>query len=1145
MKLTVYLTIILCLGIVLPIEAQSSDRNYIKTTTYLKDDSYAGTSINTVQYYDGLGRLIQTVQQNVGPINNNQDLISVQEYDNFGRESKAWLPVYRTVNSGMYYAGVIATDTKTQYGNDAYAYSEPVYESSPLNHVTQQYGPGQAWRTAARPVKIDYLANSASDCIYYYMSGDAITKNGYYSANTLYVTKTTDEDDRVSCEFKDKLGRVVLQRQTDGTEKFDTYYVYDDYGNLRWVLPPMFESVANSAESCSNYGYYFKYDERNRCVEKKLPQATVIYYVYDKADRLIFSQDGEQRATHNWTFYKYDTFGRMILTGVWKNSGKTQADLNNSFNNTLVTESYSASGAYNYTWNTLSGVQSNMVLQANFYDSYNFRNNSTCFNNSNYAYATPAGFSNQRYGTDTDDGKSKGLLTGTIAVMLDDPNTQICTVFYYDYRGRMIQSVASNHLGGYEKEYINYSFTGKPVWKQMIHSSSYLGTGTITETYTYSYDQADRPTTTKYKLDSDPEYALSTLTYDNQGRLVAKNQSGSIGTTLYEYNIRNWITNVNASVLTNTIVFNEKLYYNDSYAGNTAQYNGNISAVSWQHLIGGSGKGYIYTYDGLNRLKKGQYLSGTTTNNAFTEEVSQYDKNGNILKMKRYARVSVLDNAGTLVDDLTLNYRGNILTDITDAVPATTSNIGFVTPNATLDTSPIYYNQNGSIKYNFYNGIAGIGYNVINLPDKILFIYGHSTQYSYDALGIKRRALYKIVRSNMNIPLGTTAYTPNAADVQSTLTSDYCSNGHIVYENNALKLILNLEGYVVKQSNGTNSYYYYAKDHLGNNRAVFAATPTTFGGPQQEISYYPFGMPHEAVQQQADGICAALQPYKFGGKEYDEMHGLNWYDFGARYFWSIVPVLTTIDPLAEKYPSWSPYSYALNNPINAIDPDGRSTWVKSREDGTYEVFNGDLNDKDKNIYVYTKDKDGNYTVRGESIGESDLMSSFYNSDEGAWSTGSIIDPNDNSGMDFFNSFNNEEPAITDYMANATGGEKYDFKRAGATVGGKNDNPTYYYRGMPMRTENGKTIYTSARDIGNFAAGYIAGVVGVPWGSARKQFDKLESQQQGRPAVEGFSTQNAQLRGWNAGININYSNPGKALRWTTKSTPGAVKWLFNK
>jgi RHS repeat-associated protein len=65
------------------------------------------------------------------------------------------------------------------------------------------------------------------------------------------------------------------------------------------------------------------------------------------------------------------------------------------------------------------------------------------------------------------------------------------------------------------------------------------------------------------------------------------------------------------------------------------------------------------------------------------------------------------------------------------------------------------------------------------------------------------------------------------------------------------------------------------------------------------------------------------QPYKFGGKELDEMYGLNWYDFEARQYDGIVPRFTTMDPLAEKYYSVSPYAYCANNPVNAIDSDGK------------------------------------------------------------------------------------------------------------------------------------------------------------------------------------------------------------------------------
>jgi len=910
--------------------AQSPDQNYVKTTTYL--DSLGTKSLKTVQYYDGLGRPIQTVRQNVGPDNNGQDLITVQDYDNFGRESKAWLPVYRTTNSGTYYTGDIAADTKNQYGNDAYAYSEPVYEVSPLNRIVQQYGPGQAWRTAGRSVQTDYLTNtSSSGCIYYYMSGDSLVKNGYYLPGSLYLIQTTDEDNKVSYEFKDKLGRVVLQRKMDWPDRYDTYYVYDDYGNLRWVLPPMVGETGNTlSQDCADYGYYYKYDERNRCIEKKLPGCTPIYMVYDKADRLIFSQDGEQRLTNDWTFNKYDVLGRMILTGVWKSSGKTQADLNSLYKNTVVTESYSATESYNYTWNSLPGVPSTTVLQVNYYDNYLFLSNSKYFNSSNHVYsnltyATPTGFSDQRYGSDTDEGKSKGLLTGTIVAWLYNTGTLVYKVFYYDNKGRMIQSITSNGIGGFEKEYINYSFTGKPVWKQMVHTSAYLvPNDSIMETYTFGYDHANRPTTTQYKLKADPEFTLSTLSYDNQGRLASKNQCGTAVTTTYSYNIRNWLTGINS------YPFDEKLYYNESYVGtgNTPQYNGNISAASYRYLVTSGIQGYTYTYDGLNRLKKGQFLYGNTTDDSFTEEVDQYDKNGNIKNLQRYARISqpTISNAGRLVDRLTLNYKGNQITDISDAIPSSLTNaIGFEIPNATLDTIPVVYNNNGAIKYNFYNGIAGISYNVLNLPDQIQFMNGHSIRYSYDASGTKIYAIYQTVRSNVNIPLGTTDYKPNSSDVLSTIANYYCSNEHIVYEGYnplVLKRILNPEGYAEKQSNGTYRYFYYAKDHLGNNRAVFEATSTTFVSQRQEINYYPFGMPFYASYE-TDGYNPELQPYKFGGKEYDEMFGLNWSDFGARFYSGVVPGFMTMDPLCEKYYWISPYAYCLNNPVNAVDRDGR------------------------------------------------------------------------------------------------------------------------------------------------------------------------------------------------------------------------------
>lgn len=262
------------------------------------------------------------------------------------------------------------------------------------------------------------------------------------------------------------------------------------------------------------------------------------------------------------------------------------------------------------------------------------------------------------------------------------------------------------------------------------------------------------------------------------------------------------------------------------------------------------------------------------------------------------------------------------------------------------------------------------------------------------------------------------------------------------------------------------------------------------------------------------GNPTSVQPYKFGGKELITSNGLNEYDFGARRYLQAVPHFTSIDPLCEKRPDLSPYLYCGYDPINAIDPDGRSTWVTDIGNGLYEVIGGDLNDDDLNIYLYSKDKDGNYTVRGNSIGQTTSMTSFYDSGEeigmtGEWMTGSVIDTNDHSGELFFSNLVEENPSLFDnYMINARENGTYDFKNH------NNKNP---YRGMPFgTTKDGIPIYTSARDIGNISAGYIAAVNGIPWNVCRIGFDGYQSIQKGHNTMEGESSMNAQYYGWTMG-----------------------------
>ena len=236
----------------------------------------------------------------------------------------------------------------------------------------------------------------------------------------------------------------------------------------------------------------------------------------------------------------------------------------------------------------------------------------------------------------------------------------------------------------------------------------------------------------------------------------------------------------------------------------------------------------------------------------------------------------------------------------------------------------------------------------------------------------------------------------------------------------------------------------------------------------------------------------------------------------------------SVDPLADKYPEISPYAYCAWNPIKYTDPDGRSTKVL-RNDDTYTVFGGDLNDGDLHIYEYTKDKDGNL-IKGNSIGVSTSTTSFYNSDTKKWN--GIINPKDMSGQIFLGEIFGNKISLTDYMQNARRGELFDFKYSNGTIDVSDDGQNMY-RGMPFcKNQNGETVYSSARDMGNIAAGYIAGSNGISWGATRIAFDILQSKQDKRPSIEGKSSRYAQYLGWCMGYYNN--SPAQQSRNILKS-----------
>ncbi|MGM9865120.1 MAG: RHS repeat domain-containing protein [Muribaculaceae bacterium] len=334
--------------------------------------------------------------------------------------------------------------------------------------------------------------------------------------------------------------------------------------------------------------------------------------------------------------------------------------------------------------------------------------------------------------------------------------------------------------------------------------------------------------------------------------------------------------------------------------------------------------------------------------------------------------------------------------------------------------------------------------------------------------------------------------------------------GSYLFEDNQFERYQLAEGYITPDG----VYHAYIPDYQGNIVGVYNTSPnsiTSIGSPlDQHTRYYPYGLPF------ADSGNPTVNRRKYGAKELTPDLGLNAYDFEARTLAPAFPMFSQQDPLAEKYYPLSPYLYCAGNPVNFIDPTGLSTRVEKLDDGCYQVIGGDLTDNDNNIYVYSADKNGQYTVKEQSIGVTTSITSFYNSDNGKWSD-AIINTNDQSGVEFLSCIMNSLPTLDDYIINARTKRPYDFKNTNGTRDAIDGIDIY--RGMPIgKTKNGQIIYTSARDIGNIAAGYVAAANGIPWPLARTAFDVYQSISSENLEIEGVSTQNAELYGWIMGYN---------------------------
>jgi len=869
----------------------SSDKNYIITYTPRKaniiNPADAGNLtcnlMASVQYFDGLGRPLQTIQIKGSPAQ--RDVVQPIAYNSYGQQEFNALPYVippSDVSDGSFKPDDFVYALNFYYDPAAYGapgvsanpmpISVSISEPSPLGRLIEKGSPGDDWQPLyngtddlAHTVRLSYGVNKAEGeyAVKSFRADEVLTAGqehqrtltglGSYNAGSLYLDVTKDENwtagDGLAGqvhEYKNLEGQVVLKRlfnkNPNGVlETLSTYYVYDAMGHLSFVLPPGAGADSNVPDqnALDAWCYQYRYDGMGRMIEKKLPGKGWEFMVYNRLDRAVMTQDANQRglSPQQWQFFKYDALGRMVLSGIWADDlHGNQANIN--YRNELQGIVYNSS-----PWekrdvnNAVTGYSNNAAPQGsigtyhimNYYDGYSFPGN---------PFGGATGNQNQN---------AHALLTGSRVNTLGSAD-MLATVNYYDGEARIVQNKSQNHLGGIDEVTNSWSFTDELQTSIRVHSSGSLSVQIYNR---YAYDHMGRKLETWQRINSGDSVLLSALTYNEIGQLMNKQIGNNLLSTDFSYNERGWLAESSSPR------FSMQLAYN---SGASAQWNGNISGMSLSAtMVSNPGvRTFGYTYDKLDRL-----VNASSTGNELDEAVS-YDVMGNIAQLNR---------GGVGGGQLNYIYNGNQLSTVTG-----------------YSSRSYSYDANGNA---MSDGMGkSITYNSLNLPKTVSQQNNSSiieAAYIYDATGRK-------LRNN-----GTDG------------VRDYI--GGIVYHDNVLDFIGTEEGRVTFR-NGIWNYEYNLEDHLGNTRVSI----DNYNGTAriiQEDEYYSFGLKKPTGSYDLSNN----NRYLYNGKEI-QTDLASQYDYGARFYDPLIGRWNVVDPLAEKGREFSPYSYGFDNPTSHIDPDG-------------------------------------------------------------------------------------------------------------------------------------------------------------------------------------------------------------------------------
>jgi len=906
-------------------------KNFVATVEVKQPNVQTVSAINglppqakmiSVAYLDGLGRNEQTVISNAKE--SGVDMIISSQYDALGRVEKQYLPyaVDAMNNTGGYRSSwqteqpaFYQNNTPTILANDladGTPYSKSIFEASPLNRVIKSFSPGDAWagtegtsnEIAVKTEMTTY--DPASDDV---KNWELIYSAGFftpapaaysYAQGDLYKTVVTNEHRKQVIEYKDRNGNIILKKvqlSDNPAGNYDgwlsTFYVYDDLDRLRFVLPPKaVEYLRNNSWVITNsiieeLCFWYDYDDRGRMIKKHVPGALPVSFIYDRRDRIAFTQDGNMATEGEYLMTLYDFMNRPVATATWPSTYTASvlqgymsgAVFSPSETVNILGDDFQLSGKPNFI-----NVSELDVMTVNFYDHYNNSvgtlNTTPFYTGYNFPYPSGQATNNGEYPEAIAENPTvKGLVTGTKARVLKtvsfgfDNSPYLYTNTRYDREYRPVQTVKQT-LKGAESVLIvtnQYSFTGKVLGYHEAMNPYQENLRVITkntldiEGKTIQIHKGVNNTTA--------DKLIVTNEFDRLGRIRLKTTgTGTICESLenYTYNIRGWLRGMNIDYLQFSIKESSQRYFGYELAYNTMatsaslptpQLNGNIGSMIWASAgkAGRDDQGiwipasegimrkYDYTYDNVNRLKKAdfmEYKSNTWSNSEKDFSVGgndngkiDYDENGNILSMNQVGLKDITNIEP--IDLLTYTYFNNGFSNRLKAVHDDANDAysdqgdfkeGSVKGSLTATTDQDYvYDDNGNMIKDRNRDINTYGVN----PNAPAIVYNYLNLPSEVKVLIAdntaEKGSVKFVYDAFGNKLQkiTTDLTTNPVSVTTT---DYI--GSFTYDNligTGLSHIATEEGRIryAIQPNNTADYKYnwFVKDHLGNIRMVLTEEP--------------------------------------------------------------------------------------------------------------------------------------------------------------------------------------------------------------------------------------------------------------------------------------------------------------------------------